>query len=96
MVTAAHRYCLGRQSYIVGACIEWLSAWWDSFDDNTKAIIIRDTVEALQDNMAGSYLDKEAWLYFATKHYEKLDEANRMLVRDNVGYRNKPWPLRVL
>ena len=24
MAMAAHRYCLGRRSYIVGACIEWI------------------------------------------------------------------------
>jgi hypothetical protein len=28
LAVAAHNYCLGRQTYIVGACIEWLLANW--------------------------------------------------------------------
>ena len=45
MVTAAFRYCCGRQTYIVGACADWLIEQWPNFADNAKAIIRRDLEE---------------------------------------------------
>ena len=48
MVIAAHRYCLGRSTYIVGDCVDWLISIWNDLDDNTKAIIERDTEEAFR------------------------------------------------
>ncbi len=93
MVMAAHRYCLGRQSYIVGACIEWLKSWWNQFEINTKRVIIRDTVEALQDDFAGSKYDKEEWTNFAEWAYNSLNITDKERCRDAVKHRNKPWPL---
>lgn len=46
MVIAAHRYCLGRMTYIVGDCVGWLINIWPELPDETKAIIQRDTEEA--------------------------------------------------
>lgn len=48
MVVAAHRYCLGRSTYIVGDCVEWLLSIWNELPDKTKAIIQRDTEEAFK------------------------------------------------
>lgn len=48
MVIAAHRYCLGRSTYIVGDCVEWLIAIWDTLPRKTKEIIQRDTEEAFE------------------------------------------------
>lgn len=45
MVIAATRYCLGRMSYIVGDCADWLIKIWPLLNDNTKAIIRRDIDE---------------------------------------------------
>lgn len=45
MVVAAFRYCCGRQSYIVGACADWLANIWPLLSDNTKAVIKRDLEE---------------------------------------------------
>ena len=42
MVIAAFRYCVGRQTYIVGACADWLIEVWPLLSDNTKAVIKRD------------------------------------------------------
>ena len=36
MVIAAFRYCVGRQTYIVGACADWLIEVWPLLSDNTK------------------------------------------------------------
>ena len=42
MVIAATRYCLGRMSYIVGDCADWLIKIWPLLNEKTKAIIRRD------------------------------------------------------
>ena len=93
MVMASHRYCIGRRSYIVGACIEWMAFWWDDFDDGTKSVIVRDTVEALQDGFAGDRSDHEAWRAFGQWAFAKLTEAKQAWVRDAVGYKHRDWPL---
>ena len=42
MVISAFRYCCGRQTYVVGACADWLISIWPMLGDNTKAVIKRD------------------------------------------------------
>ena len=62
MVIAAHRYCLGRQSYIVGACLDWLRQTWPQMVKNTQHVILRDTIEALIDCRAGrEFVDVPGW-----------------------------------
>lgn len=46
MPIAAHRYCLGRMTYIVGACADWLVEQWPALPENARQIIQRDTEEA--------------------------------------------------
>lgn len=70
MCIAAHRYCLGRASYIVGSCVEWLMAHWGQLTENTRAVIVRDTKEALAAGRAGMDMDVREWgrfLEFAGK-----------------------------
>lgn len=64
MVTAAHRYSLGRASYVVSDCIDWLISFWDDFDQNTRDIVVRDTEEAIEKGLAGSKMDEESWKHF--------------------------------
>lgn len=64
MVTAAHRYCLGRSTYIISSCITWLKSHYDSFDQNTKSTIVRDTFNAIQTKAAGMYMDYVEWYNF--------------------------------
>lgn len=45
MVVAAFRYCLGRRTYIVSDCVDWLLAHWEVFSDQTRSIIKRDLEE---------------------------------------------------
>ena len=70
MVLAAFSYCLGRQTYIVSDCVEWLIANWQNFSEHTRKIIRRDLEEAFvrDEEMRGSkyrYLgadmDKAEW-----------------------------------
>jgi len=64
MVTAAHRYCLGRTSTIPGTCIDWLKTHWSDFNALTRGTILRDTKRALERNEAGMACDVEMWQAF--------------------------------
>lgn len=64
MVMAAHRYCLGRRTYIVGACIEWLRTYWPLVAAGTRSVIICDTAQAIERDEAGMDMDKRAWQRF--------------------------------
>ena len=48
MVLAAFSYCLGRQTYIVSDCVEWLIANWENFSENTRWLIRRDLEAAFE------------------------------------------------
>lgn len=59
MATAAVRYCLGRSTYIVGDCVDWLRENWGAFDQSAKLIIRRDVEEAIaRDDEARARGDK--------------------------------------
>ena len=45
MAIAAHRYCLGRMTSIVGRCADWLCTEWANLPANVRTIIRRDTEE---------------------------------------------------
>lgn len=61
MVMAAFRYCLGRRTYIVGVCVEWIINYWDDFDQTTKRIILEETKEAIEKGLAGDKCDSDYW-----------------------------------
>ena len=61
MAMAAHRYCLGRRTYVVGACVEWIRATWGMMNDQTRSVMIRDTQEALDKDCAGMEMDRRDW-----------------------------------
>lgn len=53
MVTAAVRYCIGRKTYIVSDCVEWVLDNWDNFTESTQGIIRKDIeTELVRDNYA--------------------------------------------
>jgi hypothetical protein len=93
MASAAHRYCLGRRSYIVGACLEWLQETWEQFDRNTRRVMVRDTIEALMDDLAGGVTDVAGWRDFATFGFSRLNNEDQKWVREAVAYKDKPWPI---
>lgn len=94
MISAAHRYCLGRQSYIVSSGIEWLTQWWSHCERNTKRCIVRDTIHAIQDDTAGSKYDLADWLVFAEWSYDTLELDDKEWCKASLVYNNKPWPLQ--
>lgn len=51
MVYAAFNHCLGRQTYMVSICVDWIIENWDNFNDSTKSCIRRDLEKAfIEDN----------------------------------------------
>ena len=48
MAIAAVRYCLGRQSYIVSDCVDWLEQVWATLTPETQTTIKRDVEEAFE------------------------------------------------
>ena len=48
MVTAAFRYCMGRSTYIVSDCVDWLMDVWPHLNQSTKALIKRELVEGFR------------------------------------------------
>src|SRR5574343_1802648 len=73
MAIAAFRSCLGRQSYIVGDCADWLVGQWAERKPNARHVIERDLREELKrDNEArergdsykplGMDMDRAVWL----------------------------------
>jgi hypothetical protein len=93
MAMAAHRYCLGRQSYIVGACEEWLFATWKDISEGGRLVILRDTAQALMRGAAGSAYDAERWLRFLEWGCAKLSPVELKNLKRDVAYIKKPWPL---
>jgi len=86
MVMAAHRYCLGRQSYIVGSALDWLWKHREHFENNTKFVIVRDTVEALMDGHAGADFDTKGWHDFALNLYNEMSPEHQASVRRAVAH----------
>jgi len=88
MAMAAHRYCLGRQSYIVRSCIAWLRTHWDQIDSNMRNVILRDTIEALIEERAGDKsIDAPEWLSFAQWAASQMPADSASWVRRQVAFR---------
>lgn len=89
MNVAAFRYCLGRRSYIVGACIDWLKRYWKNFSKNIQSVILRDLIEALQDGI----FYEDVWRDFGNWAFPKLDKEQMNWIINDIAWRKKEWPL---
>lgn len=61
MTVAAFRYCLGRASYIVSHCVEYLCKHWDQIPGNTKRLIHNEIQRAFEIKTYGMEMDKKQW-----------------------------------
>lgn len=52
MVMAAFRYCLGRMTYIVSDCCDWLIAQWPVIKQSAKDIIKKELEEVFKEDDA--------------------------------------------
>ena len=48
MAVAAFRYSLGRMTYIVSDCADWLCEQWPNIAENARKVIQRDLEEAFR------------------------------------------------
>lgn len=87
MAIAAPRYCLDRRSYIVGACLEWLREIWPQLTANSQNVILRDTIEALRDGLAGDGCDVRGWTEAAQWMWNQMCAEQRKWVQGSVGWR---------
>lgn len=93
MCLAAFRYCMGRQSYIVGACIDWLEKHWSQFEKNTQNVIIRDIAEALMDGTCGSKLiDEPGWRKLGGLKYREMSEESKRWLKSSLSHKQKEFP----
>lgn len=93
MAMAAYRYCLGRRSYIVSTCQEWILAIWEQLTNNTRQVMVRDICEALMDGLAGMDCDEHGWRRVGSWAYARLTEEGQKWVKSAVAYKHKAWPL---
>jgi len=94
MAMAAFRYCLGRQTYMVGACLDWLNRTWTQFDRNTKRTIVRDIVAALMRGEAGHpTIDAPHWKSFAERAWEQLPHEDQTVILRSTAHIEGDWPL---
>jgi hypothetical protein len=61
MVLYAFRYCLGRQTYAVLECVEYLLAFWSRISAQTRGVIQRDIRGAIGRGEAGVQMDIQQW-----------------------------------
>lgn len=77
MAITAFRYCLGRMTYIVGDCEQWIVANWEHFPENVRELIQREVEEEIKrDDEArergeeykplGHDCDRAAWVRVAS------------------------------
>lgn len=77
MALCAMRYCMGRRTYIVGMCVDFLIKNWKHFSQKTKDLIQRD----LEDEFIRDERDRKTEAtYFALGH--DCDKKEWERVRD--------------
>jgi len=77
MVTCALRYCLGRQSYVVGSCIEFIQEVWDQLPNSQKGVITRDILEAFDEGNVGMDMDAAGWRGLVRWCFKNLDQKTK-------------------
>lgn len=82
VLIGAHRYALGRATYAVSCIAEWLLQNRDSIEDSTRFTMVRDTVEALNRDMAGMDCDRKVWMHFVRELLPTLSPEQRVRVED--------------
>jgi hypothetical protein len=73
MVTCALRYCLGRQSYVVSSCTEFIKQVWDQLPKSSQGVIVRDILEAFDEGKVGMNMDADVWRSLVRWCFNNLD-----------------------
>ena len=88
VVMSAHRYALGRMTYIVGAVVDWLLENRNAFVQGTVHTMMRDTIDALDGHNAGHDCDVSDWTRFAETLWSEMDDNDREWLRQAVRNKN--------
>ena len=82
MIMGAHRYALGRRTYVVSSMISWLQKNWEYVNDNSRFTIFRDTArEVMQSAEGNSNILMRDWVDFLKWMLEndsKLETQTKM------------------
>ena len=92
MAMAAFGYCLGRATYIVPVCCEWLRDIWPQLTPASRQNILIDIVIAIQTGRGGHEMDVDEWLALANEVEVSAEEM--AAIRQRTSYTGKPWPLK--
>jgi hypothetical protein len=60
LIFMSFRYALGRQTYIVGDCVDILLKYWGDIDTNIQKLIKREITEAIERDVISS-VDLASW-----------------------------------
>jgi hypothetical protein len=74
MVICAFRYCLGRATYVVGECCDYLACVWHRLSPHTQHLILNEITEALQRDRAGMEQDRQAWTLFRNQYQQEVTQ----------------------
>jgi hypothetical protein len=61
MIEYGFRYCLGRQTYAVGDCVNYLIKHWEQLRTETQWRIRKDILNAFDTKRYGSETDRARW-----------------------------------
>lgn len=68
MVLSGLRYCLARSSYVTGACLDYLKAYWAFMPLDLQGSVIREITGYLRTDGIKDKHDREAWEAFVSSH----------------------------
>ncbi len=86
MCMAAHRYCLGRKTYVVSVCVEWLRETWPQIDGYTQGVVLRDTIEAIVRDRAGDSVDRYQWIHFLRWSLPKASDETVEWLKNSINH----------
>jgi hypothetical protein len=61
MLLCAFRYALGRQTYIVSECCDWLKLYWVKMPEGWQKQIHDDILHAIEKGYVGHQCDINSW-----------------------------------
>ena len=67
IAVCAHRYALGRRTYMPSHVAEWLTSVWDELPANDRKQIRQETQHSIDTGCAGDDCDVQTWKWFLEK-----------------------------
>ena len=86
MIMGAHRYALGKRTYVVSSTIEWLKENWDIVSDNSRFTILRDTAQFILDNSGSEHSYVKPWRTFLSWGVKQEDVGFERKIQQAVRY----------